>query len=693
MRQQSYLVRKGARYHFRRRIPHSLTARPISISLGTADPDKARCLARRLAVKWDELAMGMEILGGRRTLSLDEQEALFRKGLKDELARATVHITAPIEDEQPHPLHHKMMAMAYRVMMRMPADAEELDQAIVDQIVPESWSASERALLDKVMRLMVSPRSISTDETEAALQTIDAPVNETTVRDARLHIFRGFVEAQQRAELIQHPLIEAAGNPISALLDDGLVLEARRSKGDEDGNRFFARTTDVRFSEQIDELVDKVFADNEWQPDGNRTRHMFEAFAWLTGDKPMADYEPEDIKVFARRMARIPRGFKWGRLGVSDGMAVPFQPENFPELPANERRSNRTINSYLTKLQAAAKVLHTSYWLPKQGDDQVMKFNGSRKKVIDDPTDPDRVPLTEENLRTLYSLPIWQGSGGALKRLHVVDTPVIYQDAAYWVPLLGTYEGMSREEACGLELIDVEVDVETPYVLVRENMTKTKDGVTPAGIKRRSRRRALPIHSELLRLGFASYVKSVEAEGWDCLFPELYGHVDENGTYMRRGKPGGPWFYARAWRGMIDASHVILPLPMTSAGKHADFHSQRTFHYSAMAGEEVSEALLARHIGHSARTTGGRKYNRRALALGEARELAERRKVLEREVPIVTDHVPAPGSVNLLHLNHRSRVGSAEGRDALLYFLWDEEAIAADKRRKAELRKAAKAKK
>ena len=104
MRQQSYLVRKGARYHFRRRVGHPASARPISISLGTADPSKARCLARRLAVKWDELDMGIEFLGGRRTLTLDEQEALFRQGLKDELARGTAHITSPIGNEQPQSL-------------------------------------------------------------------------------------------------------------------------------------------------------------------------------------------------------------------------------------------------------------------------------------------------------------------------------------------------------------------------------------------------------------------------------------------------------------------------------------------------------------------------------------------------------------------------------------------------------------
>lgn len=134
MRQQSYLVRKGARYHFRRRIGHPACLKPISISLGTADPGKARCLARRLAVKWDEVDMGMEILGGRRSLTLDEQESLFRQGLKDELARATAHITAPIGSEEPHPLLHKMMAMAYRIVMRMALLSGKMITRMIDKI-------------------------------------------------------------------------------------------------------------------------------------------------------------------------------------------------------------------------------------------------------------------------------------------------------------------------------------------------------------------------------------------------------------------------------------------------------------------------------------------------------------------------------------------------------------------------------
>ena len=153
------------------------------------------------------------------------------------------------------------------------------------------------------------------------------------------------------------------------------------------------------------------------------------------------------------------------------------------------------------------------------------------------------------------------------------------------------------------------------------------------------------------------------------LFPELYGKIDKQGAYVRWKKPGGPMFYASAWRYMIDAAHAVVPLPKTSGGKHADFHSQRTFHYSAMAAEGVSEALLARHAGHRPRTTGGQNYNRRALALGEEKELAERLTVLVREVPNVTEHIPKPAKVYLLPLNKRSKVGSAPGRNASLRFL------------------------
>lgn len=688
MRKQTYLIRKGARYHFRRRLPSAGSDNgALTLSLHTSDPDEARRLARRLAVRWDEIAMleGQKI--NRGYLTVAEQMAIFRAGLEEELAIAVSDLAAPRKLQSSDLGFGELFIAAYQAILLVPADADHVPAQVVDTVA-NGWSQKDRAALEALLDVFVRPDEIKETRIVGALQHVGAPVCENTIHEARASLLRGMIEAQRRASLFHHPLMQARGDAVAGLLDDNLVFEARRSQlpniaypsnhtvGEQthtlpvsEGNLFFARVTKVRFSEQVDQLHDNLFADRGWQPDDGKTKHMLEAFAWLTGDKAMSDYEPSDIDTYVRRMALIPASFRWGQLHRSGPMAEPFDLSAFPKPKASDRRSDRTINSHLSKLEAAAQILKKTYWLPKQGFGQVMDFEEARKSIVHDDNDPPRMPLTEENLKVLYGLPLWQGGGGTLARLKQAARPKIYQDAAYWVPLLGTYAGMSREEACGLEQIDLELDAQTPYVLVQANMTKAKDGETPAGLKRSSRRRALPLHPELLRLGFARYCDAVATEGRDMIFPELYGELDDHGEFVRWTKAGGPKFYSVAWRPIIDAAHAILPLPKTSGGKHADFHSQRTFHYSAMAAEGVSESLLARHAGHSQRTTGGRHYNRRALALGEEKELSSRLEVLEREVPNVTAHVPAPDEANLLHVNKRSRVGSAKGRNASTRFL------------------------
>jgi hypothetical protein len=689
MRKQTFLIRKGARYHFRRRLPSAGSADngALTLSLHTADPAEARRRARRLAVRWDEIAMIEGQKMRRANLTVAEMQAIFRVGLEEELAIAVGDLAAPRTFRETDPSSGELFVAAYEAIRQVRADADHVPSEVLDKVA-RGWAQKDRSALETLLEVFVRPDDIKDTRITAALEQIGAPVGESTIHQGRGSLLRGMIEAHKRAELFHHPLIQATGDAISSLLDNNLVLEARRSQMPDlvppsaitvseshavspvpEGNLFFARVTETRFSEQIDELHDNLFTDRGWQPDQGKTRHMLEAFAWLTGDKKMSDYEPSDVNLYVRRMALIPKNFIWGHLHKSGAMAEPFVPSAFPKPKASERRSDRTINSHLSKLEAAARVLEDTHWLSKHGYGKVMDFGKARKTIIQDDSDPMRMPLTEENLKVLYGLPLWQGSGGALSRLKEATRPKIYQDAAYWVPLLGTYAGMSREEACGLEQIDLGLDAKTPYVLIQANMTKSKDGETPGGLKRSSRRRALPLHPQLLRLGFARYCDKVAAEGWDMIFPELYGEVNDEGEFVRWTKAGGPKFYSVAWRPVIDAAHAILPLPKTSGGKHADFHSQRTFHYSAMAAEGVSEALLARHVGHSQRTTGGRNYNRRALALGEESELAERLKVLEREVPNVTEHVPTPKEVNLLHVNKRSRVGSAKGRNASTRFL------------------------
>jgi len=682
MRQQSYLVRKGARYHFRRRLTCDyVCSHAISVSLNTADPAEARRLARRLAVKWDEIAMYAGQVHERGTLTLKEQEALFRSGMEEELAHATRHLTAPIGPEEAPAALHKIMAAAYSVISRVPASADRIGSECIDAEVDGDWTPGELDLLRKVLSLWVTPRTVGDHDARQALLSLGAPANAATAGEARAHLLRGRAEAHRRAALLEEQPVAFSASSVLGLLDDARVAQARgvlnRPAAEAldfasvpSSHPFFAEASNIRFSEQIQELHDAMFEDKGWQPDGGKTLHMLQVFAWLTGDLAMSDYRPKHIKAYAKRLARIPLHFNWGKLGQSGEMAVPFDPQRFKELPPKaQRRQDRTLNSHFSKLEIAAQVLMETYWLPKQGFGQAITFRSRRKTIPTDDANPRRVPLMEENLKTLYGLSLWQGGGGAGRRLKPSASPTIWQDAAYWVPLFGTYMGISREEGCGVEVIDFGFDATTPYMLIRANMTKSKDGETPAGIKRLSRNRALPIHPELLRLGLREYVEAIVAEGHPMIFPELYGELNRDGEYQPFTNRGGKRFYAIAWRFAIDAAHAMVPLPMTSDGKRADFHSQRTFHYSAMASEDVSAALLARHFGHAQTGVGNRNYNRPALTFGQERELADRLRVLLREVPVVTENVPTPPCTRLLPLNNRSRVGSATGRNAALRFL------------------------
>ena len=348
-------------------------------------------------MKWDLIKMHIGQIS--RSLTLDEQRRLYQAGLEDELTVAIQEQSAPRGRRFGQSTLNKPLAGAYSAILQVEASAGDVPGDIIDAVTA-GWDEDDRATVKKLLSTLITPAEISESRIDNALQDMGAPKTRETMHQARASLLRGMIEAQRRAELFDHPLIEARGDRISALLNEDLVMEARSgllqgaraapmgssAEAEASGNALFARTTDIRFSEQIDDLEEKMFADNNWQPDGNRTRHMLQAFAWLTGDKKMSDYGPDDPKEFVRGMARIPRGFKWGELGKFGGMAIPFDPANFPDVSAADRRSNRTINSDLTKLEAAAEILATNFWLPRQGYGQVIGFRKARRTIMDDPS-------------------------------------------------------------------------------------------------------------------------------------------------------------------------------------------------------------------------------------------------------------------------------------------------------------------
>ncbi|MBK1794461.1 hypothetical protein JHL21_08085 [Devosia sp. WQ 349] len=122
------------------------------------------------------------------------------------------------------------------------------------------------------------------------------------------------------------------------------------------------------------------------------------------------------------------------------------------------------------------------------------------------------VPI-RSSMSELFHAPVFTGC----QSFEYLDEPGlnIFHRAAYWAPIIAYYQGMRREEYCGLEVKDVIVDHgEHPYFHLCFNKIRR--------LKNKQSVRNLCMHPELIRLGFLDYVATLRNIGGWRLFPDLY---------------------------------------------------------------------------------------------------------------------------------------------------------------------------
>jgi integrase len=86
--------------------------------------------------------------------------------------------------------------------------------------------------------------------------------------------------------------------------------------------------------------------------------------------------------------------------------------------------------------------------------------------------------------------------------------------ARFWLPLLGLFTGARLNELCQLAVEDVKQEDGIIFLHI------TNEGEDQR-VKTASGRRRIPLHSELLDLGFMVFVQDRRTEGSTQLFPEL----------------------------------------------------------------------------------------------------------------------------------------------------------------------------
>jgi integrase len=256
----------------------------------------------------------------------------------------------------------------------------------------------------------------------------------------------------------------------------------------------------------------------------------------------------------------------------------------------------KTARDRLTAIKSLLKFAHeTLEWLPKQ------PWRGLDIKA---PTTNKRRPWTDAELQMMFASPLHTTYA-------LPDARYGGREAAYWIPLMGIYTGTRLGELCQLRTADVQ-EAEGIHVLVLTNEGEGQSIKSDAG------HRSVPIHSELIRLGFLKYVEAIKDKGSDSLWPSLP---------LREGKPSD--FFGRWFKGHRNA------LGLT--GTRPDFHCFRHTVRPLMRKAGHTEGTMDKVTGHkTVGSIGTTVYDHRTLQ--EVQEAVEAIQYPALKLPVVGPH-------------------------------------------------------
>lgn len=235
-------------------------------------------------------------------------------------------------------------------------------------------------------------------------------------------------------------------------------------------------------------------------------RDVFERWK-ASGDKPRTD---DTMKAMDRALAQFEGQHPRMTLeGITRDMGDAYR-----AWLRKECKTPKTARDRLTAIKSLMKYAHRDLkWVPHrewEGLDIKATTTNKRRPW----SDAELVKLFGSTVHTAYALPRDAKAG---------------HDAAYWVPLLGLFTGARLGELCQLTPDDVHTTEGIPAITI------TDDGAAQR-VKTAAGKRTIPIHPELIRLGFLNYVQRVKAQGAASLWPRMSMRRDKASDYF------GRWF-------------------------------------------------------------------------------------------------------------------------------------------------------
>jgi integrase len=297
-----------------------------------------------------------------------------------------------------------------------------------------------------------------------------------------------------------------------------------------------------------------------------------EMFIQLHENLAVADIKRSHARTFREALQLVPRRRK-GPLLKAGLLELSQWGREHPDAP---KVSAGTVNKQLGAVQAIAGWGYRNGLVP---DDvpwsdpfQEMRLEGEHS---------ERGSFDASELQAVFNAPIFTGG----------EVPVGAQDAAgFWLPVVALFTGARQAEIAGLQVSNVQELEGVPLLFIMANRRAGKR------VKTKASERVVPVHPELVRLGFLDYVAARARDGADAwLFPMVAPN-------QRRALSAWSKWFGHYLRGKIGVSNPDRVF-------HSFRHSFQDALRRATPDDELRDALPGRSSGKKSVSRGyGAKY-------------------------------------------------------------------------------------
>ena len=324
----------------------------------------------------------------------------------------------------------------------------------------------------------------------------------------------------------------------------------------------------------------------------NDYRGIVQHFVELFGDIPISNFTNELAQEYRLMLARTPVSKGQGIRGIDALKQIALaDAQDLPRIsPATTKKRLRAISSVLSFAKDMGWIQANPIvdaGVSKRVARDITKTGGSRR----------RKDYSRDEIKTILSSPVF-----------VADWKPPLTDlgqALYWMPLLAAYTGARQNELAQLYVRDVrQAPGGVYYLSILNDDADDGDG---RRVKTVSSRRDVPLHTDLLALGFGTYVESLPSVGQ--LFPKLA--QDAGGKFGQSfGRHWGPYLVK------------VVGLDSPAAPMHGFRHAFKTMCRGAGIPDDVHEAITGHSGGTVGRTYGSMPLSRMAEELGKFPRLA-----------------------------------------------------------------------